>query len=65
MSKNIVRPSVTLFSQCSRHRSIVKFSGAITIDKRDVCAKGQGQISKVNVTEAKTEFSRFRTVTPV
>ena len=60
-----VRPSVTPFSQCSCHRVITKFSGAITINKSDVHAKGQGQMSKVKVTEVKTRLSRFRTVTPV
>ena len=31
----------------------------------DIHARGQGQRSKVTVTEAKTQFSRFRTVTSV
>ena len=56
---------LTPFSLCSHHRIIMKFSGVITIDKNDVHAKGQGQRSKVKVTEVKTQFSRFRTVTPV
>ena len=34
-----VRPSVTPFSLCSHHRIILKFSGVITIDRRDVHAK--------------------------
>ena len=34
-------------------------------DKSDVHAKGQGQRSKIKVTEDKQQFSRFRTVTPV
>ena len=51
--------------QCSHHRIIMKFSGVITNDKSDVHAKGQGQRSKVKVTEVMTPFSRFRTVTPV
>ena len=38
-----VCPSVTHFSQCSCHRIILKLSGVITIDKRNVHAKGQGQ----------------------
>ena len=59
-----VCPSVTPFS-CSHHRIIMKFSGVITNDKSDVHAKGQGQRSKVKVTEVKTQFSRFRTITPV
>ena len=41
------------------------FPWVITIDRRDVHAKGQGQRSKVKVTEVMTPFSRFRTVTPV
>ena len=37
-----VRPSVTPFSLCSLHRIIMNFSGVITIDRRDIHAKGQG-----------------------
>ena len=58
-------PSVTPFWPCSHHQIIMKFSGVITNDKSDVHAKGQGQRSKVKVTEVMTPFSRFRTVTPV
>ena len=54
--------SVTPFWLCSHHRIIIKFSGVITNDKSDVCAKGQGGRSKVKVT---TKLNRFRTVTPV
>ena len=43
----------------------MKFSGVITIDKSDVHANGQGQRLKVKVTDAKTQFSCFRTITPV
>ena len=57
--------SVTPFWLCSHHRIIMKFSGVITNDKSDVHAKGQGQRSKVKVTEVNTQLSRFRTVTPV
>ena len=65
-----VCPSVCLsacytFSQCFCDRIIMKFSGVITNDRSDVHAKGPGQRSKINVTEVKTQFSRFRTVTPV
>ena len=60
-----VRLSVTPFWLCSHHRIIMKFSGVITNDKSDVHAKGQGQRSKVKVTEVNTQLSRFRTVTPV
>ena len=60
-----VRPSVTPFSPCSHHRIIMKFSGVITNDKSDVHAKGQGQRSKVKVTEFNTQLNRFRTVTLV
>ena len=57
--------SVTPFSPCSHHRIIMKFSGVITMVKSDVHAKGQGQRSKVKVTEVTTQRNRFRTVTPV
>ena len=57
--------SVTPFWLCSHHRIIMKFSGVITNDRSDVHAKGQGQTSKVKVTEVNTQLSRFRTVTPV
>ena len=57
--------SVTPFSPCSHHRIIIKFSGVITMVKSDVHAKGQGQRSKVKVTEVTTQLNRFRTVTPV
>ena len=60
-----VRPSVTPFSLCSYHRIIMKFSGVIIIDRSDVHAKGQGQKSKVKVTEVKTQLSPSRTITPV
>ena len=60
-----VRLSVTPFSPCSRHRIIMKFSGVITMVKSDVHAKGQGQRSKVKVTEVNTQLSRFRTLTLV
>ena len=57
--------SVTPFWLCSHHRIIMKFSGVITTDQGNVHAKGQGQSSKVKVTEVTTQLSRFRTVTPV
>ena len=60
-----VRLSVTPFWLCSHHRTIMKFSGVITNDQRKVHAKGQGQRSKVKVTEVTTQLNRFRTVTPV
>ena len=60
-----VCPSVTPFWLCSHHRIIMKFSGVINSDKSDVHAKGQGQRSKVKVTEVTTQLNRFRTVTPV
>ena len=50
---------------CSHHRIIMKFSGLITNDQSKVHAKGQGQRSKVKVTEVTTQLNRFRTVTPV
>ena len=60
-----VRLSVTPFWLCSDHRIIMKFSGVITTDQGNVHAKGQGQRSKIKVTEVTTQLSRFRTVTPV
>ena len=57
--------SVTPFWLCSHHRIIMKFSGVITTHQGNVHAKGQGQRSKVKVTEVTTQLSRFRTVTPV
>ena len=60
-----VRPSVTPFSPYSHHRIIMKFSGVITMVRSNVHAKGQGQRSKVKVTEVNTLLSRFRTLTPV
>ena len=60
-----VRLSVTLFWLCSHHRIIIKFSGVITKDQGNVHAKGQGQRSKVKVTEVTTQLNRFRTVTPL
>ena len=57
--------SVTPFWICSHHRIIMKFSGVITNDQSKVHAKGQGQRSKVKVTEVTTQLNRFRTVAPV
>ena len=50
---------------CSHHRIIMKFLGVITMDQGKVHAKGQGQKSKLKVTEVTTQLDRFRTVTPV
>ena len=60
-----VCPSVTPFWLCFHHRIIMKFSGVITNDQSKVHAKGQGQRSKVKVTEVTTPLNRFRTLTPV
>ena len=60
-----VRLSVTPFWLCSHHHIIMKFAGIVTNDQRKVHAKGQGQRSKVKVTEVTTQLNRFRTVTPV
>ena len=60
-----VRLSVTPFWLCFHHRIIMKFSGVITNHQSKVHAKGQGQRSKVKVTEVTTQLNRFRTVTPV
>ena len=48
--------SVTPFWLCSHHRIIMKFSGVITLDQGKVHAKGQGQRSKVKVTEVTTQI---------
>ena len=48
--------SVTPFWLCSHHRIIMKFSGVITTDQGNVHAKGQGQRSKVKVTEVTTQI---------
>ena len=60
-----VRLSVTPFWLCSHHCIIMRFSGVITNDQSKIHAKGQGQRSKVKVTEVTTQLNRFRTVTPV
>ena len=51
-----VWPSVTPFWLCTHHRIIMKFSGVITLDQGKVHAKGQGQRSKVKVTEVTTQL---------
>ena len=51
----------TMFLSSYHH----EISEVITIDKSDVHAKGQGQRSKVKLTEVMTPLSRFWTVTPV
>ena len=60
-----VCPSVTPFWLCFHYRIIMKFLGVVTMDQGKVHAKGQGQRSKVKVTEVTTQLDRFRTVTPV
>ena len=60
-----VCPSVTPFWLCSHHRIIMIFSGVITKDQGRVHTKGQGQRSKVKVTDVTTQLNSFRTVTPV
>ena len=57
--------SVTPFWLCYHHRIIMKFSGVITKDQGKVHANGQGQRSKVKVTDVTTQLNSFRTVTPV
>ena len=57
--------SYLFISLCTHHGIIMKFSGVITNDRNDVHAKGQGQRSKVKVTEVKTQLSHFWTITPV
>ena len=44
---------------------IYQFTKVITNDQRKFHVKGQGQRSKVKVTEVTTQLNRFRTVTPV
>ena len=51
----------TMFPSSYHH----EIPGVITNDRSDGHAKGQGQRSKVIVTEVKTQLSRFRTITPV
>ena len=51
-----VCPSVTPFWLCSHHRIIMKFSGVITLDQGKVHAQGQGQRSKVKVTDVTTQI---------
>ena len=60
-----VCPSVTHFWLCSHHGIIMKFSEVITNDRSDLHANGQGQRSKVKVTEVTTQLNRFWTVTTV
>ena len=50
---------LTMFPSSYHHEMI------ITNDQSKVHAKGQGQRSKVKVTEVTTQLNRFRTVTPV
>ena len=49
----------------SHHRIIMEFSEVITKDQSKVHAIGQGQRSKVKVTEVTTQLNRFQTVIPV
>ena len=51
-----VHLSVTFF-KCWSHRIVMKVSKVITINKSDVHAKCQGQMSKVRITEIKTSFA--------
>ena len=53
------RLSVTLFSQCSYHCIIIKFSGVITINRSDINANGQDQRSKIKMTTVKTNVPQF------
>ena len=63
-----VRPSVRLshlFDYVPIIVSSWNFQELLPMTKSDVHAKGQGQRSKVKVTEVTTQLYRFRTVTPV
>ena len=55
-----VTPFSTMFPS-SYHLEIFRS----TKDRINIYAKGQGQMSKVKITEVKIPFRRFRTVTPV
>ena len=58
-----VRLSITLVSQYSCHRIIMKFSGDMASDKYDVHA-GQGQRSKVKGSkQILSQFGHFQTIT--
>ena len=57
-----VRHTFLIMFPSSYHHEIFR---VITKDPCNVHAKGQGQRSKVKVTEVTTQLSRFRTVTPV
>ena len=52
---------LTMFPSSYHHEIFRSYNN----DKSDVYAKGQGQRSKVKVTEVTTQLNRFRTVTPV
>ena len=52
-------PFFTMFPSSYHHERV------ITNDQSEIHAKGQGQRSKVKVTEVKTQLKRFWTVTPV
>ena len=52
---------LTMFPSSYHHEIFI----VITNDQSKVHAKGQGQRSKVKVTEVTTQLNRFRTVTPV
>ena len=56
---------LTPFSLCSHHCIIMNFLGVITNHRSEVHTKGQGQRSKVNVTEVTIQLSHFQTVTQV
>ena len=60
--RSVCHTFLTMFSPCSHHHIIMKFSGVITMDRSEVHAKYQGQRSKVKVTEVNTQLSRFRTL---
>ena len=60
-----VCPSVCLWHIFHSVPKIMTFSEIITNDISYVHAKGQGQRSKVKVTEFTTQLNRFRTVTPI
>ena len=57
--------SILIFRKLLMPNLHLYWEWVITNDQSKVHAKGQGQRSKVKVTEVTTQLNRFRTVTPV
>ena len=58
---SVRQPFLTMFPSSYNHETFRSYHQ----DPGNVHAKGQGQRSKVKVTEATTQLNRFRTVTPI